>query len=87
MAAPYPRLRKTLSAPRLLKAIRQSLASVPDPRSSRSEIPLSDALMAGLAVFGRKYPSLLKFDEASREDVIRHNLKKKRPIDNNGDTL
>ena len=75
MAAPYPRLRKALSAPGLLKTIRQSFASVPDPRSSRSEIALSDALMAGLAVFGLKYPSLLKFDEASREDVIRHNLK------------
>jgi hypothetical protein len=31
--------------------------------------------MAGLAVWGLKYPSLLKFDEASREGVIRHHLK------------
>ena len=75
MAAPPPRLRKALSAPGLLKTIRQRFASVPDPRGPRSEIALSDALMAGLAVFGLKYPSLLKFDEASREDVIRHNLK------------
>jgi len=74
MAAPHPRLRKALSAPGLLKTIRQSFASVPDPRGSRAEIALGDALMAGLAVFGLKYPSLLKFDEASREDVLRHNL-------------
>jgi hypothetical protein len=75
MAAPHPRLRKALSAPGMLKTIRDSFASVPDPRGARVEIPLSDALMAGLAVFGLKYPSLLKFDEASREDVLRHNLR------------
>jgi hypothetical protein len=75
MAAPHPRLRKALSAPGLLKTIHESFASVPDPRSERAEIPLGDALMAGLAVFGLKYPSLLKFDEASREGVIRHNLR------------
>ena len=75
MAAPHPRLRKALSAPGLLKTIRESFASVPDPRRGRAEIRLSDALMAGLAVFGLKYPSLLKFDEASREEVLRHNLR------------
>jgi hypothetical protein len=53
---------------------RVSSTSVPDPRGPRSEIPLSDALMAGLGVFGLKYPSLLKFDEASREGVMRYNL-------------
>jgi hypothetical protein len=73
MAAPHPRLRKALSAPGLLKTIRQSFASIPDPRSPRGEIALGDALRAGLAVFGLKYSSL--FDEASREAVIRHNLK------------
>ena len=60
MAAPHPRLRKALSAPGLLKTIRQSFASVPDPRGSRVEIALGDALMAGLAVFGLKYPSLAR---------------------------
>jgi hypothetical protein len=72
MAAPHPRLRKALSAPGRLKTLRQSLASVPDPRRERAEIALADARMAGLAVFGLTYPALLKFDEASREDVIRH---------------
>jgi hypothetical protein len=75
MAAPHPRLRKHLSAPGLLKMIRQSFEAIPDHRSPRSPIALSDALMAGLAMFGLKYPSLLKFDEAYREGVIRANLK------------
>lgn len=75
MAAPHPRLRKHLSAPGLLKTIRQSFEAIPDHRSPRSQIALSDALMAGLAMFGLKYPSLLKFDEAYREGVIRANLK------------
>jgi hypothetical protein len=75
MAAPHPRLRKHLSAPGLLKTIRQSFEAIPDHRSPRSPIALSDALMAGLGMFGLKYPSLLKFDEAYREGVIRANLK------------
>lgn len=75
MAAPHPRLRKQLSAPALLNTIRQRFASIAEHRHSRSEIALSDALMSGLAVFGLKYPSLLKFDEAYNEGVIRANLK------------
>jgi hypothetical protein len=75
MAAPRPRLRKQLSAPGLLQTIRQTFEAVPEHRHDRSQIPLTDALMSGLAVFGLKYPSLLKFDEAYHEGVIRHNLK------------
>jgi hypothetical protein len=30
--------------------------------------------MSGLAVFGLKYPSLLKFDEERHEGRVRHNL-------------
>jgi hypothetical protein len=74
-AAPHPRLRKQLSAPGLLRIIRQSFEKVPEHRHERNQIPLPDALMAGLAVFGLKYPSLLKFDEAYNEGIIRHNLK------------
>ncbi len=76
MAAPHPRLRKPLSAAGLLKTIRQSFEAIPDHRSPRSPIALSDALMGGRAMFGLKYPSLLKFDEAYREGVIRANLKR-----------
>jgi hypothetical protein len=74
MAAPRPRLRKQLSAPGLLQTIRQAFEAVPEHRHARNEIPLADALMSGLAVFGLKYPSLLKFDEAYHDGVIRHNL-------------
>ena len=59
--------RKHLSAPGLLKTLRNCFQKVPDQRSGKSEIPLVDALMSGLAVFGLKYPSLLKFDEERHE--------------------
>ena len=75
MAAPHPRLRKQLSAPGLLETIRKQFDAIADHRSARADITLSDALMSGLAVFGLKYPSLLKFDEANQEGVIQHNLK------------
>lgn len=72
---PLPALRKHLSTPGLLKAIRQCFAEVEDRRRG-CEIALVDALMSGLAVFGLKYPSLLKFDEGYRtEAVIRSNLR------------
>lgn len=76
MAAPHPRLRKPLSAPGLLKTIRAAFESIPDWRSVRRKISLRDALMSGLAMFGLKYPSLLKFDEAYQDEArIRHNLR------------
>lgn len=76
MAAPHPRLRKQLSAPGLLKRIRAAFESIPDQRSARRQISLSDALMSGLAMFGLTYPSLLKFDEAYQDQArIRHNLR------------
>ena len=74
MPAPHPHLRQHLSAPGLLKTIRQGFAKIGDHRREASPIGLSDALMSGLAVFGLKYPSLLKFDEARSEAVIRSNL-------------
>ena len=73
--AALPRLRKSLSTPGLLQAIRGCFEAVADVRQG-CEIALVDALMSGLAVFGLKYPSLLKFDEGYRnEAVIRANLK------------
>ena len=75
MAAPMAQLRKHLSAPGLLRAIRQTFKQIPDHRRGPL-IPLADALMSGLAVFGLKYPSLLKFDEAyGDEATLRHNLR------------
>lgn len=74
MAAPSARLRKQFSAPSLLQTLRRHFETVPEHQNKRSQIPLADALMSGLAVFGLKYPSLLKFEEAYNEGVIRHNL-------------
>jgi hypothetical protein len=64
MAAHAPRSHKYLSAPGLLKTIRQSFEAILDHRTERSQIPLPDALMSGLAVFGLKYPSLLYRQDA-----------------------
>lgn len=76
MAAPAAQLRKHLSAPGLLRAIRQTFEEIPEHRSGQPPIALADALMSGLAMFGLKYPSLLKFDEAyGDEATLRHNLK------------
>lgn len=69
-----PPLRKHLSSPGLLKTIRTCFSGVADVRTG-CDIPLPDALMSGLAIFGLKYPSLLKFDEAyQNEPAIRANL-------------
>ena len=66
-------LRKTLSAPGLLREARRSFAEVEDPVSGR-KFSLSDCLMSGLAVFGLKYPSLLQFDrDAGTDEVVRAN--------------
>ena len=71
--------RKTLSAKGLLGTIHHAFMGIKEPRklASRTKlIRVVDCLMSGLAVFGLKYPSLLKFDENHQEDVhIRHNLR------------
>lgn len=73
---PLPKLRKDLSAPGLLRAIRGAFATIDDTRRGCT-IPLVDALMSGLAVFGLKYPSLLQFDLAYHDEArIRGNLQR-----------
>ena len=67
--------RKTLSAPGLLRVVRACFDEVEDPVPSR-KFTLSECLMSGLAVFGLKYPSLLRFDRDARTDeTVRANLK------------
>ncbi|MEF8770995.1 hypothetical protein [Candidatus Accumulibacter contiguus] len=63
-----------LSASNLLKQARSSFDGIVDQRTNRKSIPLSDALMSGLAMFSMKCPSLLQFDEKRKNEVIRHNL-------------
>ena len=68
-------LNKYVSAPALLNQVRRSFEKIPDPRRYGQQFSLPDVLMSGLAIFGLKYPSLLKFDEQRHEERIRANLK------------
>ena len=68
-------LRKTLSAPGLLRLVRGRFERINDPVSGRG-LTLADCLMSALAMFGLKYPSLLSFErDARREGRIRSNLR------------
>jgi hypothetical protein len=68
--------RKTLSAPGLLKNVRNEFEKIPEHRSGTVKYTLPDVLMSGLAMFGLKYPSLLQFDKVRNEKTIKANLKK-----------
>lgn len=68
-------LNEHFSAPALLGQIREDFGKIPDPRNGGQQFSLPDVLMSGLAVFGLKYPSLLKFDEQRNEERVRANLK------------
>ncbi len=79
MAAPKRlRFRRTLSMPGLLKVIRARFERIPDPVRHRKS-PLVDHLMAGMAIFFFKFPSMLAFDRRARGPEARpelvHNLK------------
>ncbi len=72
---PQPSLRKQLSAPGLLSAVRHCFDSIKDTKASRA-LPLVDCLMSGVAVFSLKYPSLLQFDQPQdKEELVRKNLR------------
>ena len=69
------RLRKTLSAPGLLREVRTGFDRIEDAVAGRG-LNLTDCLMSGLAIFGLKYASLLQFDrDARHKALIRSNLK------------
>ena len=69
------RLRKTLSAPGLLREVRTGFDRIEDAVAGRG-LNLTDCLMSGLAIFGLKYASLLQFDrDARHKTLIRSNLK------------
>src|SRR5512143_112887 len=70
------KLHEHFSAPALLGQIREDFGKIPDHRHGGQRFSLPDVLMSGLAVFGLKYPSLLKFDEQRNEERVRANLKK-----------
>jgi hypothetical protein len=68
-------LNEHFSAPALLGQIREDFGKIPDHRYGGQQFSLQDVLMSGLAVFGLKYPLLLKFDEQRHEERVRANLK------------
>lgn len=67
-------VRKSLSAPRLLREVRNNFVGIEDDTARRG-LTLTDCLMSGLAIFGLKYPSLLQFDRGRADAVVCANLK------------
>lgn len=69
MSSTTATLRKDLSAPGLIWAIRKQFAKIVDSRRQASiRYTLPDTLCAALGMFQFKYPSLLQFDEACHSD-------------------
>ncbi len=72
---------KNLSFPSMLQEIRCYISEkVQDPRQEGAGRPkthcATDALMSSIAMFSLKFPSLLQFDRATRDDdTTKHNLK------------
>lgn len=68
-------VRKSLCADALVASVYHQFQKIPDPRNLSSIAPISftDVLMSGLAVFGLKFPSLLKYDQ--HRDVLDGNLR------------
>jgi len=68
MASSISTLRKNLSADGLFKIIRRQFQNITDTRRQAStDYTLPDTLMAALARFQFKCPSLLQFDKAARD--------------------
>jgi hypothetical protein len=71
------RMRAGLSAPGLYSLARNCFKRIKDIRRETSRIfSLDDSLMAGLAIFSLKFPSLLQFDQSRESDkLLQSNLK------------
>jgi len=68
-------IRKSLCADTLISGIYDCFKKIQDPRNlsnKASSIAFTDILMSGLAVFGLKFPSLLKYDQ--NRHTLDHNL-------------
>ena len=69
-------MRKRLSSPGLLEALRVRFDRISDPLAGKTKYSLTDCLMSAFAMFGLKYQSLLQFEHSHRADEkARHNLK------------
>jgi len=71
MGVSAPKERKHLSADALFSGVRSLFATIPDDRRNEAAITLTDALMAGFAMFSLKCPSLLDFDQQRAEGNLR----------------
>jgi len=78
MASQLATLRKELSAPGLIKIVREQFSRINDTRRQGSIIfTLPDTLCAALAMFQFKWPSLLQFDEMSHgNQTVMGNLRR-----------
>lgn len=66
------KMRKHLNADTLFNSMRTGFDKISDHRPGNPNIPITDALMSGFAVFSLKDPSLLAFDQ--RRQWFSHNL-------------
>lgn len=69
------KLRKSLSIPGLLALVRKEFEQIKEYRIKTITYQLADVLMSALAMFGLKYPSLLRFEQNRHESILRANLK------------
>ena len=66
-------LREKLCMTSMLSAVKKLFEQLPTPKNAR--IKTADCLMSGLAVYGLKAPSLLKFGERMQDETCKTNVK------------
>ena len=66
--------RKLLSAKGLNDTVRECFAEIEFPKLQKGAISWVDCLMSGLAIFGLKFSSLLKFDKGKKTKLVKKNL-------------
>ena len=70
--------RKDLNIPSLIASVHELFLKVPDPKpvlQTKTNIPIVDHLMSGLAVFGLKCSSLLEYDRKRTSEATAQNLR------------
>jgi hypothetical protein len=68
-------IRKSLNGESLLGGIRKSFEEIPDHRRANgTEISLPDTMMSAFAIFSLKFPSLLQFEDAVKNEREGSNL-------------
>lgn len=70
-------MRKDLCMPGFIQAIRNKFLKIPDPRqfSRPNQISFIDCLLSCFAVFNLKWPSLLQYEEETKNPHVLKNLK------------